>query len=456
MGSTIEVSGCIKYGKWKPLYREERRVSELSMSRSKAGYEFIAANKINTSSSFGGFATAVFGVGGSRNKLMGFKGVNVQYNLIIDGSKHDDIRRTINSNRRKIAEAVPNLTYDAAMLILVAVVKDYDEASKQLKVDIRAEQRVVESLIKGFNANGIAAYASDIEWNIVSPDSFKNNVEEKAVVEIKRDREFFVVEHDVNVALTAAVYTMERRGTAKVMLTGPSGFGKTTAAKALAKKLGKKFIKVDCSALREPDDIVHVAGFRDGKTVFDKTEFIVAIEGGNAVVLLDELNRVPPNVLNTLLPVLDDTRQLTIGTETYKVADGIIFVATANIGQQYVGTFSSDAALLNRFGLSASVGELSAEDETNIVYHHTEMAMDVAAKIVGVLRELRKTLTESTLDFSPRTAEAVAMAMGAGLELHAAFRAVLCAVSLQEEWKEVTDILNVKGYRYSKPKKLLF
>ena len=45
------------------------------------------------------------------------------------------------------------------------------------------------------------------------------------------------------------------------MLTGPSGFGKTTAAKMLARSWVLTFTKVDCSTLVEPNDIVHVAGF---------------------------------------------------------------------------------------------------------------------------------------------------------------------------------------------------
>ena len=83
--------------------------------------------------------------------------------------------------------------------------------------------------------------------------------------------------------------------------------------------------------------------------MFDETKFVKAITSGNSVILLDELNRAYPNVLNTLLPVLDDTRTLTVGTETYEVADNVIFIATANIGQQYVQERSVVTLLFESF-----------------------------------------------------------------------------------------------------------
>ena len=82
--------------------------------------------------------------------------------------------------------------------------------------------------------------------------------------------------------------------------------------------------------------------------------------------------------------------------------------------------------------------------------------MEQSNAVVGLLRELRKTPTNTVLDFSPRTAEAIGMALASGFEMHAAVRIVLNAVSTQEEWKVITDILQVRGFSYKKPKGLLF
>lgn len=456
MSSEIEVRGFITFGKWRPIYQDEVRVSELDMTKSKAGWKYLAAFKINPEKNFAGFATAVFGVGGSRNKLIKFKREIRMYNLVIVGSDIADIRVKLNEKRRDIVKELKKVRHDAGMLIMMAALNDYDEATKMIKLDLRAESVIVQDFVDALTANGFKAYATDELFNRIDAISVPDVATEVPAKEIKRIKDYFVIEHDVNVAFTAAVETMRFKGTAKVMLTGPSGFGKTTAAKQLAKKLGFNFVKVDCSTLQEPTEIVHTISFRDGKTVYDETELVAALRSGKVIILFDEFNRAYPNVMNALLPLLDDTRTLTVGTQKYEVADEIIFVATANIGQQYVGTFSSDAALLNRFSLSASVGDLTGEQEAEIVYHHTELTMEQSNEVVGVLRELRKTLTHSTMDFSPRTAEAVAMALMAGMEMHAAFRAVLYAISSQEDWKAIIDVLQARGFSYKKPKKLLF
>ena len=455
--SDITVPGFVTYGKWRSIFRDEVRVSELDMTKSKAGWKFVTANKINPEKNFSGFASAVFGVGGSRNKLIRFeKGLHSMFNLVIDGTEFQDLRTKLNEKRRDIVGDLKFVRRDAGMLVLMAALNDYNEIEKVIKLDLRAEEKVVADFVNALGKHGFKAWSTDEHFNKIEAKIVPDVTVEVPVKEVKRIKDFFVIEHDVNVAFTAAVTTMRFKGTAKVMLTGPSGFGKTTAAKQLANKLGFNFVKVDCSILQEPTEIVHTISFRDGKTVYDETELVAALRSGKVIILFDELNRAYPNVMNALLPLLDDTRTLTVGTQKYEVADEIIFVATANIGQQYVGTFSSDAALLNRFSLSAPVGDLTGEEEAMIVYHHTSLSMENSNEVVGVLRELRKTLTHSTMDFSPRTAEAVAMALMAGMEMHAAFRAVLYAISPPEDWKAIIDVLQARGYSYKKPKKLLF
>jgi len=143
MSNQIRVPGYIKYGKWIPLYRTEKRVSQLDVAKSSAGYKFATQNKIDVIGAFGGFAFAVFGVGGSRNKLIRFEKGEGVFNFIIDGSAFNDVRAEINKKRAEIASKATLLRQDAVMLILVSAVNDYDSIKKQIKVDIRGEQSIV-------------------------------------------------------------------------------------------------------------------------------------------------------------------------------------------------------------------------------------------------------------------------------------------------------------------------
>jgi len=72
------------------------------------------------------------------------------------------------------------------------------------------------------------------------------------------------------------------------------------------------------------------------------------------VILLDELSRAHPDAWNILMTVLDQgQRYLRLdeasGQETIPVAEGVTFVATANIGNEYTSTRVMDKALMDRF-----------------------------------------------------------------------------------------------------------
>jgi len=81
---------------------------------------------------------------------------------------------------------------------------------------------------------------------------------------------------------------------------------------------------------------------------------VKAIQTPNAVILLDELSRAHPEAWNILMTVLDSgQRYLRLdeqdGQATINVAEGVTFVATANIGNEYTSTRVLDKALMDRF-----------------------------------------------------------------------------------------------------------
>ena len=68
----------------------------------------------------------------------------------------------------------------------------------------------------------------------------------------------------------------------------------------------------------------------------------------------DELSRASDDAFNILFPVLDHRREIHIeeqdgSSRVVKVADGVRFIATANIGMEYSSTRSLDRALQDRF-----------------------------------------------------------------------------------------------------------
>ena len=138
--------------------------------------------------------------------------------------------------------------------------------------------------------------------------------------------------------------------------------------------------------------------FDSGKgTYFAKSLFVEAIQTPNAVILLDELSRAHPDAWNILMTVLDyGQRYLRLdeadGSDTIKVADGVTFVATANIGNEYTSTRVMDKALMDRFTI-VEMDVLNEEEENSL---HNYMFPHVDSVLLGNVAKIATlTRTES-------------------------------------------------------------
>ena len=141
-----------------------------------------------------------------------------------------------------------------------------------------------------------------------------------------------------------------------IMMTGPSGCGKTLAAKSLVNALERPDFYFNLGATQDPRaTLIGNVHFEKSKgTYFSESLFVKAIQTPNAVILLDELSRAHPEAWNILMTVLDSgQRYLRLdeqdGQATINVAEGVTFIATANIGNEYTSTRVLDKALMDRF-----------------------------------------------------------------------------------------------------------
>ena len=141
-----------------------------------------------------------------------------------------------------------------------------------------------------------------------------------------------------------------------ILMTGPAGCAKTMAAKSLVNSLDRPDFYFNLGATQDPrSTLIGNTHFdkKDG-TYFSESLFVKAIRTPNAVILLDELSRAHPDAWNILMTVLDSgQRYLRLdeadGAETVSVAEGVTFVATANVGNEYTSTRVMDKALMDRF-----------------------------------------------------------------------------------------------------------
>jgi nitric oxide reductase NorQ protein len=141
-----------------------------------------------------------------------------------------------------------------------------------------------------------------------------------------------------------------------IMMTGAAGCGKTMAAKFLVTQLERPDFYFNLGSTQDPRaSLVGNTQFnKETGTYFSESAFVKAIKTPNAIILLDELSRAHPDAWNILMTVLDQNqRYLRLdeaeGSPIVKVAEGVTFIATANIGNEYTATRVLDRAILDRF-----------------------------------------------------------------------------------------------------------
>jgi nitric oxide reductase NorQ protein len=185
-----------------------------------------------------------------------------------------------------------------------------------------------------------------------------------------------------------------------IMMTGPAGCGKTMAAKALVKGLNRPDYYFNLGATQDARATLIGNTHFDSKqgTFFSDSAFVKAIKTPNAVILLDELSRAHPDAWNILMTVLDQgQRYLRLdeaeGSPIVNVAEGVTFIATANIGTEYTSTRVMDRAILDRFTI-IEMDVLNQEQEFGLLkYMYPEVSdedLTAVAEIAHHTREISK------------------------------------------------------------------
>ena len=181
-----------------------------------------------------------------------------------------------------------------------------------------------------------------------------------------------------------------------IMMTGPAGCGKTMAAKALVNSLDRPDFYFNLGATQDPRATLIGNTMFDSKkgTYFSESSFVQAIKTPNAVILLDELSRAHPDAWNILMTVLDQgQRYLRLdeaeGSPIVNVAEGVTFIATANIGNEYTSTRVIDRAILDRF-VTIEMDVLNDEQEFGLLkYMYPEVNEDDLRAIAEISHHTR-------------------------------------------------------------------
>jgi ATP-dependent Clp protease ATP-binding subunit ClpA len=187
---------------------------------------------------------------------------------------------------------------------------------------------------------------------------------------------------------------MPDRPAGAFLFTGPTGVGKTELARQLALHLGNEFIRYDMSEYMEKHTVARLVGAPPGYVGFEQGGLLVDAvrQHPYSVVLMDEIEKAHPDVLNILLQVMDHA---TLTDNNGKKADfrHVVLIMTSNAGSREL----SSAAI----GFSEAAGD---QERTNQVRSRTAEARSRAAVEKMFSPEFRNRL-DAIVTFKPLTPE---------------------------------------------------
>ncbi|AKN29509.1 Clp protease ATP-binding protein [Clostridium carboxidivorans P7] len=207
-----------------------------------------------------------------------------------------------------------------------AYVKLHSEKEGTVEIHAKDVEKIVASIAK-IPEKTVSVDEADILKNL--DETIKKEIfgQEKAiesiVTAIKKSR---------------AGFNDENKTVANLLFVGPTGVGKTEICKQVSKALNIPLIRFDMSEYQEKHTVARLIGAPPGYVGYEEGGLLTDAVRKNpyCVLLLDEIEKVHPDVLNVLLQLMD---YATLTDSTGKKVDfrNVILIMTSNAGARSIG-----------------------------------------------------------------------------------------------------------------------
>ena len=196
--------------------------------------------------------------------------------------------------------------------------------------------------IKGLQDQAISQ--SDIKRVVASiakiPLDDLNQEDGQRLQSIERNLQHVIFGQDEAIETLATAIKMARAGlnrdhktVANLIFAGPTGVGKTEVVKQLSHHLGLKLLRFDMSEYMEPHTVAKMIGAPPGYVGHEQGGLLTdkVHQTPHSIVLLDEIEKAHPDVLNILLQVMDNGK-LTDSNGRETDFRNVLLVMTTNAG----------------------------------------------------------------------------------------------------------------------------
>jgi len=184
----------------------------------------------------------------------------------------------------------------------------------------------------------------EIETTLASmariPSKHVSRDDKSVLASLQSDLKRMVFGQDVALSALASAIKLSRAGLREpekpignYLFSGPTGVGKTEAARQLAETLGVKLVRFDMSEYMERHTVSRLIGAPPGYVGFDQGGLLTdAIDQTpHAVLLLDEIEKAHPDLFNILLQVMDHGK-LTDSNGKSVDFRNVVLIMTTNAG----------------------------------------------------------------------------------------------------------------------------
>lgn len=217
------------------------------------------------------------------------------------------------------------------------------------------------------------------------------------------------------------INSVAERHPVNVLVAGKQGCGKSTMVRQFAARNKRPLATFQIGILSEPGQLFGEHRLKSGETYYQEFLFPKALRTPGCVIHLEEINRPEhPKALNMLFSVLAEDRKVwTDELGLIEVAKEVVFFATLNEGEEFVGTEMLDAALRDRFYVTL-LDYLPPDVETRVLQLKTGIGDAEALTIVNVANKLRGN-TQDPMVLSTRHTLMIAEMLAVGASLESAF-----------------------------------
>ena len=161
-----------------------------------------------------------------------------------------------------------------------------------------------------------------------------------------------------------------------ILLEGVPGLAKTLAINTLAQTIDAKFSRIQFTPDLLPADLI-------GTMIYSQKQEQFIVKKGpifTNFVLADEINRAPAKVQSALLEAMQE-RQVTIGSDSYRLDEPFLVLATQNPIEQE-GTYPLPEAQVYRFMLKVVIDYPKKEEEKLIIRENLEKVFPKAGIVL--------------------------------------------------------------------------